>query len=68
VNGTGIDSEELPRIWDRLYRGKQNRSQRGLGLGLSQVKAIVLAHHGSIHVASEFGKGSVFRISLPVAI
>ena len=66
-DGIGIDPEELPRIWDRLYRGKQNRSQRGLGLGLSQVKAIVLAHHGSIHVVSEFGKGSMFKISLPVA-
>ena len=66
-NGIGIDSDELPRIWDRLYRGKQNRSQRGLGLGLSQVKAIVLAHQGSIDVASEPGKGSVFRISLPAA-
>ena len=67
-NGIGIDPEELPRIWDRLYRGKQNRSQRGLGLGLSQVKAIVEAHQGSIDVASEIGKGSVFRISVPAAI
>ncbi|KJR98283.1 MAG: hypothetical protein VR65_21200 [Desulfobulbaceae bacterium BRH_c16a] len=67
-DGIGIDPEELPRIWDRLYRGRQSRSQRGLGLGLSQVKAIILAHQGSIHVASEFGKGSAFTISLPAAI
>jgi signal transduction histidine kinase len=67
-NGTGIDPAELPRIWDRLYRGKQNGNQRGLGLGLSQVKAIALAHHGSIDAASEPGKGSVFSISFPAAI
>lgn len=67
-NGIGIDPEELPRIWDRLYRGKKSRSQRGLGLGLSQVKAIVLAHQGSIDVASKPEKGSVFRISLPAGI
>jgi len=64
-NGIGIDPEELPRIWDRLYRGKQNRTQRGLGLGLSQVKAIVEAHQGSIQVVSERGQGSVFTIFLP---
>lgn len=67
-NGIGINPEELPRIWDRLYRGKQNRNLRGLGLGLSQVKAIVLAHHGRIDVASESGKGSVFSISIPATI
>ncbi|KAB2890976.1 MAG: HAMP domain-containing histidine kinase [Desulfobulbaceae bacterium] len=67
-SGIGIDPEELPQIWDRLYRGKQNRSQRGLGLGLSQVKAIVEAHRGNIKVASERGQGSVFTISLPAMI
>jgi signal transduction histidine kinase len=66
--GIGIDSEESLRIWDRLYRGKQNRNQRGLGLGLSQVKAIVEAHQGKIQVTSERGQGSVFTISLPSSI
>ncbi len=64
-NGIGIPIEEIPRIWDRLYRGEKSRSQRGLGLGLSFVKAVVLAHKGEITVSSEAGHGSTFLISLP---
>jgi heavy metal sensor kinase len=63
--GIGMGPEELPRIWDRLYRSDQSRSQRGLGLGLSLVKAIVEAHKGEVQVSSERGKGSVFTLSLP---
>lgn len=63
--GIGIHPEELTRIWDRLYRCDQSRSQKGLGLGLSLVKAIVQAHKGQIEVFSEPGKGSTFSISLP---
>jgi signal transduction histidine kinase len=63
--GIGMGLEELPRIWDRLYRSDQSRSQRGLGLGLSLVKAIVEAHKGEVQVSSERGKGSVFTLSLP---
>jgi signal transduction histidine kinase len=44
--GTGIAPEDLPHIWDRLYRGDRSRSERGLGLGLSLVRAIVEAHGG----------------------
>jgi signal transduction histidine kinase len=65
--GIGIGSEELPRIWDRLYRTDQSRSQKGLGLGLSLVKAIVEAHKGEVRVSSEPGKGSVFTLSFPSA-
>ena len=64
--GIGISAEEQPRIWARLYRGDKSRSQRGLGLGLSLVKAIVEAHHGTVSVHSELGVGSVFSVSLPV--
>jgi signal transduction histidine kinase len=64
--GIGIGPEELPRIWDRLYRGDRSRSQKGLGLGLSLVKAIVEAHKGEVKVSSEPGKGSVFTICLPL--
>jgi signal transduction histidine kinase len=63
--GTGIPEEEAGRIWDRLYRGDLSRSQRGLGLGLSLVKAFTEAHGGSVAVESELGKGSTFRIVLP---
>jgi signal transduction histidine kinase len=64
-NGPGIDPAEIPRIWDRLYRGDQSRSQRGLGLGLSLVKAIITAHHGRVEVDSQPGAGSVFTVYLP---
>lgn len=64
--GIGITPEELPKIWDRLYRGEASRSQRGLGLGLSLVRAVVFAHKGSVEAHSESGKGSRFVISLPV--
>jgi len=63
--GPGIAPAEIPRIWDRLYRGDESRSQRGLGLGLSLVKAIVAAHHGQVEVASQPGLGSEFSVYLP---
>jgi signal transduction histidine kinase len=62
--GCGIPAEETSKIWTRLYRGDKSRSQRGLGLGLSLVKAIVEAHHGHVFVKSEVGKGSEFGVSL----
>ena len=63
--GIGISAEETSKIWNRLYRGDQSRSQRGLGLGLSLVKAVVQAHNGSIEVFSEPGVGSLFTLYLP---
>lgn len=65
-SGIGITSEETPRIWERLYRGDQSRSQRGLGLGLSLVKAVTQAHQGRIEVESLPGTGSVFTLYLPI--
>jgi signal transduction histidine kinase len=66
--GVGIPSSELPHVWDRLYRGDKSRSTRGLGLGLSLVKAIVEAHRGRVSVQSSPGQGSRFEIYLPSAI
>jgi signal transduction histidine kinase len=63
--GAGIPPAELPRIWERLYRGDASRSERGLGLGLSLVKAIVEAHAGRIEAASSPGRGSTFVVRLP---
>ncbi|MEI7728610.1 MAG: ATP-binding protein [Verrucomicrobiota bacterium] len=63
--GMGIPAEEMPRIWDRLYRGDKSRHEKGLGLGLSLVRAIVQAHHGQTEVRSQVGQGSEFVIILP---
>ncbi len=64
--GIGIPPEDLAKIWDRLYRGDKSRSQRGLGLGLSLVKAIVQAHQGQVEVSNVIGQGAQFVLSLPV--
>jgi signal transduction histidine kinase len=63
--GIGIDADDLPRIWDRLYRADKSRSQRGLGLGLSLVKAFVVAHGGKATVTSQPGQGSLFTVTFP---
>ena len=63
--GIGVMAHEVPRIWDRLYRGAHSRSERGLGLGLSLVRAVVMAHRGRVEVSSAAGGGSTFTITLP---
>jgi signal transduction histidine kinase len=63
--GVGIPADELPHIWNRLYRGDKSRSTRGLGLGLSLVKAIVEAHGGRVDVHSTPGEGTSFELRLP---
>jgi signal transduction histidine kinase len=63
--GRGIPAQDLPRIFDRLYRGDESRTTRGLGLGLSLVRASVEAQGGSVTVKSNPGNGSVFEIRLP---
>ena len=64
-DGMGVADEDRDKIWQRLYRGDKSRSQRGLGLGLSLVKAVVEAHQGTATVESQPGKGSEFTIRLP---
>lgn len=63
--GIGIPKEDLPKIWNRLYRGDQSRTSKGFGLGLSIAKGIVEAHHGKIELDSEPNKGTTFTIALP---
>lgn len=66
--GCGIPAEELPLVFDRFYRSDPARTPgMGVGLGLAIARAIVDAHHGSIEVSSEVGKGSIFRVHLPYA-
>ncbi|SPD75711.1 PAS domain S-box protein [uncultured Desulfobacterium sp.] len=66
--GVGIAPEELPKIFEKFYRVKspKTRDIMGTGLGLSIVKGVVDAHHGSIDVESVEGKGTTFKILLPV--
>jgi signal transduction histidine kinase len=63
--GIGVAPEESDKIWDRLYRGDKSRSQPGLGLGLSLVRAVMHAHNGQVDVQSSPDQGSVFTISFP---
>ncbi|OGW78443.1 MAG: hypothetical protein A2Z83_04660 [Omnitrophica bacterium GWA2_52_8] len=65
--GAGIPSIDLPRIWDRFYRGETSRSSPGNGLGLSFVQSVIRAHSGTLRVESTLGKGSIFFIHLPAA-
>jgi signal transduction histidine kinase len=66
--GVGIDSTELPRIFERFYRGSLANEARGSGsgLGLAIVKSIVDMHSGRIAVDSQLGQGSSFVVTLPV--
>jgi heavy metal sensor kinase len=63
--GIGIPPTDLPRIWDRLYRGDHSRSARGLGLGLTLVKSIVEAHGGRAEAHSDPGAGARFVVEVP---
>ena len=65
--GCGIEARHLPRLFERFYRVDMARSRKmgGTGLGLAIVKHIAMAHGGAVDVASEPGKGSVFRVDLP---
>lgn len=66
--GIGLPDPEREKIFDRFYRVETSRSVvPGSGLGLSIARAVVTAHHGRIEVESEPGKGSRFRVFLPIA-
>lgn len=69
--GCGIEPADLPRVFERFFRGDRSRhrddARAGSGLGLSICHAIVTGLGGEIRVTSELGKGSVFHVSLPLA-
>lgn len=65
--GTGIEPEEMDRVFERFYRGSGALEQEGFGLGLSIAKRMVDVMGGEIGVRSELGAGSTFWVRLPVA-
>lgn len=67
-NGPGISPEDLPRVWERFYKADRSRSRQtdGSGLGLAIVKEMAEAHGGRVEVESETGRGSEFRVYLPL--
>ncbi|MDR2709412.1 MAG: GHKL domain-containing protein, partial [Elusimicrobiota bacterium] len=66
--GLGIEQKHLPRLFDRFYVVDKSRSRAsgGTGLGLAIVKHIAIVHNGFIEVESKVGKGSAFKMSLPL--
>ena len=66
-SGIGIDAAELPRIFDRFYRGSRSNEARGSGsgLGLAIVRSVVEMHGGRVMVESRIGTGSTFTVTLP---
>lgn len=65
--GIGIHEDDLPRIFERLYRVDQSRPMGGVGLGLPIAQRIVHLHGGTLTVSSTLGVGSTFTVALPVA-
>ncbi|MGB0423507.1 MAG: sensor histidine kinase, partial [Flavobacteriales bacterium] len=65
--GIGMSVQEVKHAFDQFYRGgKLDRSgEGGFGLGLSYVRAVITAHEGKVKIASELGKGTTVRISIP---
>ncbi len=66
-SGIGIPAEELPLVFEELYRGENSRGIEGRGLGLPLVKRIIERHGGTISIRSRLGKGTICTVRLPCA-
>ena len=66
--GIGIAAEDMPRLFEKFYRGKarEARARVGTGLGLAIVRSIAERHNGRVWVESEEGKGSTFYLQIPI--
>ncbi len=66
--GAGISPVDMPRLFERFYRGATRMAlkERGSGLGLAIVKSIAERHHGTVSAKSQLGKGSVFTLRIPI--
>ena len=65
--GIGITPEHLPHVFERFYKPGPQQAISGLGVGLYICQEIVERHGGRIWAESEVGKGSTFRVELPLA-
>ncbi len=63
--GSGIADDDIKQIWNRFYRSKEAKQQKGAGLGLSLAKAVVEAHGGQISAQSVVGEYTAFQVRLP---
>jgi two-component system, OmpR family, sensor kinase len=63
--GPGISEEDLPHVWEELYRGMGARGIPGSGLGLALVRAVAERHNGQVNLRSRAGQGTVFTLKLP---
>jgi PAS domain S-box-containing protein len=67
-SGVGVSPVDMPRLFERFYRGasRTNLKERGSGLGLAIVKSIAERHHGTVSAKSQLGKGSIFSLRIPI--
>src|SRR6185369_17862065 len=66
--GTGIPSEELPRVFERFHRVESSRGRtfEGTGIGLALVRELARLHGGTVDVTSSLGRGSTFTVTIPL--
>ena len=66
-DGPGIDPDDLPRIFDRFYRGRRTAGSTGSGIGLAVARELATAHGGTVTAVNGPGGGAVFTVDLPAA-